>query len=461
MFLLSGQKGRDAMKTDSKIGGGASTRRYRHPLLSSISLFLQCLQAAVDPAVRRRVRWTPQAASTAAVLMALDSDATLYGSFQQARACMKGDYRGCCRTGKTYNGLLKALERQQHTVLPIVKTELRAQVRRRWGHLHSTHPWVLLAVDGSKEDLPCTRDHERGFGVADNGFTPQAFITAIAEVHTGLLWDWRLGRARASERQHLMEMIPDLPGDALLLADAGFVGLSVWEKLNTEGKHFLIRVGSNVHLLTDLWPPAKTRVVRDIVYVWPQHARKTCPPLKLRLIKVGSGCKVMHLLTNVLEPARLTRKAAGAIYRKRWGVELFYRTFKRTLGCAKLRSKAARRATIELEWALVTMTLMTLLGVDALVKRRHDPHRISHAQLLHTLRHALRAPPSSHRNTGRTLKRALGRCLKDAYTRRKPKHSRHCIITKNTPSTHLRPPHVRPATTQEKNDALKYAHLAA
>ncbi len=393
--------------------------------------------------------------------MALNADTTLHGNFQHARACMKGDYRGHCRTGQTYNGLLKALERQQDTVLPIVKTELRAHVRRRWDQLHSTHPWVLLAVDGSKEDLPRTRDHERGFGIADNGFTPQAFITAIAEVHTGLLWDWRLGRARASERQHLMEMIPDLPGDALLLADAGFVGLPIWEKLNTEGKHFLIRVGSNVHLLTDLWPHTETRVARDIVYAWPQNTRNTRPPLKLRLIKVGSGREVVHLLTNVLEPTRLSRKAAGAIYRKRWGVELFYRTFKRTLGCAKLRSKAARRATIELEWALVAMTLMTLVGVDALVKRRRDPHRLSHAQLLHTLRDALRAPPSSHRNTGCTLKLALGRCLKDAYTRRKPKHSRHRIITKNTPSTHLRPPNVRSANTKEKNDALKHAHIAA
>ena len=449
------------MQTDLKIGGAASARRYRHPLLSAISLFLQCLQGAVDPVAKRRVRWTPQAASTAAVLMTLDSDTTLYGNFQHAQACMKGDYRGRDRTGQTYNGLLKALERQQNTVLPIVRTELRAQVRRRLDHLYSTQPWVLLAVDGSKEDLPRTRDHEREFGIADNGVTPQAFITAITEVHTGLLWDWRLGRARASERQHLTEMIPDLPGDALLLADAGFVGLPIWEKLNTEGKHFLIRVGRNAHLLTDLWPQAKTRVARDIVYAWPKNARNTRPPLTLRLIKVGSGRQVMHLLTNVLEPTRLSRKAAGAIYRKRWGVELFYRTFKRTLGCAKLRSKAARRATIELEWALVTMTLMTLLGVDALVKRRRDPHRISHAQLLHMLRIALRTPPSSRLNTGCTLKRALGRCLKDAYTRRKPKHSRHRIITKNTPITHLRPPNVRPATTKERKHAIKYTHKAA
>ena len=449
------------MKSDSTIGGGSSTRKYRHSLISCISLFLQCLESVDDPSATRRVRWTPQAASTAAVLMALGADTTLDGNFQHAAECMKSDYSGRSRTGKTYNGLLKALERQKVTVLPIVKKELRAQARHRFDLLQGNDPWVLLAVDGSKENLPRTRDHENVFGTADNGFTPQVFITAIVEVHTGLLWDWRLGRARASEKLHLMEMIPDIPDDALLLGDAGFVGLPIWEKLNTEGKHFLIRVGGNVHLLTDLWPHAKTRVTRDFVYVWPRNKRNTHPPLKLRLIKVGRGRKVVHLLTNVLEPSRLPKKMAGEIYRKRWGVELFYRTFKRTLGCAKLRSKAARRATIEFEWTLVAMTIMTLMGVDALVKRRCDPHQISHAQLLRTLRDSLRAPTSSQPNTGRSLMRALGRCMKDSYTRRRPKQSRHCVTTTNTPTPYLRPPNVRPATQKEKNDAIKYANIAA
>ncbi len=158
-------------------------------------------------------------------------------------------------TGRNAEG--KVVWRQQNTVLPIVKRELRAPARRRWDRARSNDPWVLLAVDGSKENLTRTGDHERVFGIADNGWCPQAFITAIAEVHTGLLWDWRLDRARASEKHHLLDMIPDLPDDALLLADAGFVGLPIWEKLNTEGKHFLIRVGGNVHLLKDLWPKTK------------------------------------------------------------------------------------------------------------------------------------------------------------------------------------------------------------
>lgn len=427
--------------------------------MAAISLFLQPLSACVDPA-QRRVRWTPLAASTAAVLMAL-AEGALGGRFREAHRCLAADYRRRRRTGATYNGLLKALERQQHTVLPRVKAELRAHVRRRLQRIDPAGRWVLLAVDGSKEDLPRTRAHEVGFGIADNGRFPQAFVTAVVEVYTGLLWDWRLGPARASEKRHALEMIADLPDDALLLADAGFVGLPIWSTLQNHGKHFLIRVGGNVRLLTDLWPQTQTRRRKDLVYVWPKKGRQDHPPLKLRLIRVGSGPKTVHLLTNVLDPRPLSRKMAGAIYRRRWGVELFYRTFKRTLGCAKLHSKSARRATIEFEWALVAITLVTLLGIDALVRRRRDPRRLSAAPLLGALREALRRDLGARGHTHEALQRALGRCLKDTYQRRRSKLSRHRFTTVNTPTKYLQPPNVRPATAQEQADAQKYGHRTA
>jgi hypothetical protein len=372
---------------------------------------------------------------------------------------MKRDSRGRRRTGITYNGLLKALERQQGTSLPIMKKELRDQVRRRLARIDPASPWLLLAVDGSKEDLPRTRDHERVFGIADNGVFPQAFLTAVVESHTGLLWDWRIGEGRASEKKHLMEMIDDLPHDALLLADGAFIGLPIWEKLCTQGKSFLIRVGGNVHLLTDLWPEARTHRRKDIVYVWPKKSRKTKAPIRLRLIKVGSASKTVHLLTNVLDTKRLSRKMAGTIYRRRWGVEIFYRTLKRTWGCAKLRSKAARRAWIELEWTLVALTIATLLGVDATVKRRRDPRRLSPAQLIRTLRESLRRNDTPHTRT--QPGKALGYCLKDSYQRKGVKHSRHRIITRDTPKTRLQPPIVQKATHQERLKAIKHRQKIA
>jgi len=65
-----------------------------------------------DPAAKRQVRWTPFAASLAAVLMALDRGCPLHVRFEDAEACMASDFARRRCVGRTYNGLVKALERQ-------------------------------------------------------------------------------------------------------------------------------------------------------------------------------------------------------------------------------------------------------------------------------------------------------------------------------------------------------------
>ena len=321
-----------------------------------------------------------------------------------------------------------------------------------------TAGWTLLAVDGSKANLPRTQDQETCFGIADNGACPQAFVTAVVEVHTKLLWDWRIDKATASEKTHLVEMAAGLPPSALLLADGNFVGYRIWSTLHHQQQPFLIRVGGNVHLLTQLWPEARIERRGDIVYAWPGQRQNKEAPLRLRLLKVGGASQPVYLLTNILDPRRLSRRSAGKIYRLRWGAELFYRAFKQTLGFTKLRSRSGGRGKIELEWALIACAVMTLLGINA--RRRADPRRLSPAGLLHTLRRSLlHGQPGSIRR----LQRALAHCLRDCYQRHAPKASRHRPITRNTPKPlQLQAPNLRPATSHERKIAHEtYPDLAA
>jgi hypothetical protein len=435
-----------------KVGGGGAAGMYRHPLLSSISPYLESLPQMADPKARRKVRWTPVAAGTAAVLMALDPACALTVRCEDALECMGEDFRCQRRVGRTYNGLVKALDRQASAVLPVVKRDLRRRSREGLAAIRRTSGWILLAADGSKEELPRTVDHEKEFGIGDNGANPQALVTAIVEVHTGLPWDWRIGRASACEKNHLLEMVADLPDGALLLADGNFVGYPIWSALHDGGKQFLIRVGGNVGLLTGLWPEARIERHGDIVYAWPKARRGSSVPLRLRLIRVGTKAGPVFLLTNVLDHRRLSERAAGAIYRTRWGVELFYRAFKRTMGYAKLRSRSGRRARVELEWGLITATIVTLLGIAALRGRRRDPRRLSPAALVRALRAALlRGNVRRRGRAKRTLANALSRAERDCYTRRGGKQSRHRPVTRNTPKHHtLKPPRIRAATPRER-----------
>jgi hypothetical protein len=386
--------------------------------------------------------------------MALDHHVAQRVACGDALACMASDFRGQHHVGRTYNGLVKALERQAKHVLPILESNLRQHVRRRMRCVPDCAGWMLLAVDGSKEELPRTRDHQRVFGIADNGVFPQAFLTCIVEVQTGLPWDWRIDQARAGEKLHLLEMAPDLPEDALLLADGAYVGFPIWSLLNRLNKSFLIRVGGNVHLITKLWPELRLRIEDRTVWAWPKTRHQTEAPLRLRLIRVGRGPKAVYLLTNILDSARLPKKAAGEIYRLRWGVELFYRTLKRTFGFVKLRSKVARRARIEIEWGLIAMTIAALIGIDALTRRRISAPRLSPAQLLAVLRSSLHRPITKTPASSLTaFNHSVAACLKDQYQRRRSKKSRVRRRTTSTPTHVLAPPILREATTQERQIA--------
>jgi hypothetical protein len=103
-----------------------------------------------------------------------------------------------------------------------------------------------------------------------------------------------------------------------------------------------------------------------------------------------------------------------------------------------------------------------LPGDDRRSSRRRDPQRLSPAQWIRTLRASLRADCAAPGPSPAALERALGRCLKDTYPRRKPKGSRHRITSTNTTTLRLKPPKVYKATLQDQQDVQKYhPHIAA
>jgi hypothetical protein len=98
----------------------------------------------------------------------------------------------------------------------------------RFGDAWRVMGWLVLAVDGSRFECPRTRENEEGLECAGREKTsPQIFQTTLQHVGTGLLWDMRLGPGTDSERRHLDQMLPGLPTQSLLTADAGS-SVTIW-----------------------------------------------------------------------------------------------------------------------------------------------------------------------------------------------------------------------------------------
>jgi hypothetical protein len=325
----------------------------------------------------------------------------------------------------------------------------------------------VFGVDGSRLELPRTASNEGSFAPAatrqgrstryarrpsrqsevsrrKKGDGPQLWFTTLWHAGTGLVWDWRIGPSDSSERGHLRDMLDDLPSTALVTADAGFVGYDVWQALLSAGLQFVIRVGGNVRLLRKL---GYARESAGTVYLWPdREARRSMPPLVLRLVVVRDGRQSWYLVTSVLSRTRLDDVQVAELYRRRWGVEVLYRHFKQTFGRRKLRSHKAEHVRCEAHWSILGLNALLLHAAVQLHRRGVAPARLSVAQTLRVIRTALRdvTDPTVY---GSSLSTALSRCLIDKYARR-DKRSRAYPRKKyeQTP----RPPQIQSATRTQR-----------
>jgi hypothetical protein len=266
----------------------------------------------------------------------------------------------------------------------------------------------------------------------------------------GLPWCWKLGPSNSSERNHVKDMLKTrrfLP-KTIFVGDAGFVGYEFWKTIMERNHHFLVRVGANVNLLSELC--AHQRDSGGIVYCWPKDAMKAGqPPLRLRLVKCKIGKKEnVWLLTSVLNSRELTKKEMVQLYTKRWGVELQFRALKQTFNRRKLRCRSSERVLVEIEWSIFGMAAVELMALKEQLKSpdsRAEP--VSFSQSLTVVRHSLnnltdRPAFMADMQTG------LRGALIDAYERKKLKSARYNPNKKSKPK--CGEPNVELANTEQR-----------
>jgi hypothetical protein len=375
-----------------------------------------------------RVRWTDRLLVMAAVLMTWTTEPTLRGAFASARDVVAAMYDSRRRPGRTFGGFWEPLTQATPRLLALVGTHLRRQVESVAGAAWRWKGWAVMAADGTRVDCPRTPANEEAFGCAGKpGTGPQMLLTTIFHLATGLPWAWRRSAGNDSERGHLLELLPLLPPETLLIADAGFVGYAMLCLLLAAGHQFVMRVGCNVRLLRKLGFDIQER--EGTVYLWPQGLRRTHEPLVLRLVRVKAGRRTMTLLTSVLDPRRLPDADVVELYRRRWGIELLYRSLKQTLRRRKMLSRAAEQAEAELDWALVGLWLLGLMTTKAAGREVRRGWSWSLAAALNVVRGAMRRLGVTRAAGG--LRRQLRLAVRDRYIRHRPKAARYWPRKKN------------------------------
>lgn len=395
-----------------------SAKVHRPDLLKAVSTFMvPGVFAALETG---GWAWSAWMLALGAVLMVWDSTPSLTARFESVRATLRELFPKK-PLGDSYQGFIKALVKHSPTLLSLLTAHLRRRMADMAGANWLRHGWCAFAVDGSRVECPRTKSNQETLRCAGRKKTgPQLFLTTILHMGMGLPWAFEIGPGTDSERNHLRNLLCLLPPQALLVADAGFVGYELLATLLHSDSQFLIRVGSNVTLLREL---GYAKVRANIVYLWPdKHRKKDLPPLILRLVELHDGRKPVFLVTSVLEDSALSDVQAGALYRMRWGVEVFYRSLKQTLARRKMNSEAPMQAQCELSWAVMGLWGLSLMSVHQILASGGEPLVLSVATALHKVRLAIRYGPRSPK--ARILLGQLREALKDSYVRRTSKKAR-------------------------------------
>lgn len=363
--------------------------------------------------------------------------------FETARAFCVACHPKRRRPGKTFQGFQKALEALPCSVLSTVADLFRQHLLARFRPLMLTDGWLVFGCDGSRLRTPRTAELEKRLGDpgGDNHSghkVPQVWLTAVVHLQSGLPWSWRVGKGDASERVHLLHLLPTLPRWALVVTDAGYQAYQVALRVAESSLFFLMRVSSQTTFyVADTELETSTGAYREVtkaamakwrdgaVYYWPTEAQHSQgKPIQVRLLRLKARKKTndVWLVTNVLDATRLTVAAAGKYYRMRWENEGYFRTYKQTLKKVTLRGRTVAAVHREVLGSMLAVQVLLAQGVAGALALGRKQAATSARQLLMLVRREISGALRGRSRQGFLGKAAI--CQREARTRTSKKQKR-------------------------------------
>jgi hypothetical protein len=273
--------------------------------------------------------------------------------------------------------------------------------------LHDFRGFRVLAMDGTRIDLPECQALSEHFGTAKNVFgrqQPQARMTLLQFPFTRMPYRYELSPVSCGETTMAIRLCSHLRGNDLVLLDAGFWSYGLLWTIQNQKAFFALRLRRGPRLVTTKrWSPQE-RLARWTPKDSRGNWRKAGLPksIDLRVIEYRiPGFRPQAIVTNVLSPraisredwTRLTtscqdanRKLLPGLFHRRWEIETTYSELKVVQGMeGRLRSRIPESIAYEVAGHVVLYLLVRWLIVEAAVKHGLDPLRLSFLQAFREL----------------------------------------------------------------------------
>ena len=222
------------------------------------------------------------------------------------------------------------------------------------------HGYHLLAIDGSKQNLPDNPELTKEFGVqiTSGASQPQALCSCLYDVLNSLVVDVRFSGCRSSERQHAEDMIRNLDTNLvtnpLYLMDRGYPSCQMIALFDELDQKYVMRC-DKTFLKSIHWETSDTIIVHQFA--------KAKEPLRFRLltVKLDSG-EEEYLITNMFDN-NLVLEDFNQLYHLRWGIETRYNDLK---GKLQIENFTGNTPIAVRQDFFATVYLANLAGVLAL-----------------------------------------------------------------------------------------------
>lgn len=310
-------------------------------------------------------RWTLQPLVWVLVTMSWCTGQSQEERFATAGAVYVAQHQHARRPGTTLAGFLTALAKLPLPVLRALAHGVRQRLGALWVESLRVGGWVPLACDGSRVECPRSAELQQRLGEAGKpGSAPTLYLTTLVLLPLGVVWSWCWGKGTASEHHHLRQLLRTLPRQALIVADACYLGYELFTAIGQAQAAFLVRLSSRAYLYTTEQVPLAAWT-EGLVYYWPAAVQaQGLPPITARLLRVSGPKADVWLLTSVLQPQQLSRRTAGRVYRWRWRNEGLFRDYKRLLQKVKLSSRTVALVHREAEGSMLALQLLLALAVQ-------------------------------------------------------------------------------------------------
>jgi hypothetical protein len=261
----------------------------------------------------------------------------------------------------------------------------------------------LLAVDGTRIDLPDYPALRQHFGTAQNAFgghNAQAQLVLVQLPLARLPYAYALEPVQRGEVSLARQLLQGLRGEDLVLLDGGYLSYGLLMQIHQQPAYFVVRLHQRLNVRTI----RKLGSANDKLVCWrPKDSRgqwrKEGLPrsLQLRLLTYKvRGFRPLRLLTNVYSPADVSAEQfwglsvstegevlTKGIYNWRWEIETTYHELKvRQQLEGGLRSRTVEGIAYEVAGQVLYYLLVRWLLVEAAVEAGVSPLRLSFPEAL-------------------------------------------------------------------------------